>query len=34
MANTTYDASVRSRPMTGEEKKVILAASAGTIFEW
>ena len=34
MANTTYDASVRSRPMTGEEKKVILASSAGTIFEW
>jgi MFS family permease len=24
----------RSRPMTGEEKKVILASSAGTIFEW
>src|SRR5215203_7152920 len=22
------------RPMTGEEKKVILASSAGTIFEW
>ena len=34
MANTAYDASVRSRPMTGEEKKVILASSAGTIFEW
>jgi MFS family permease len=34
MANVTYDASVRSRPMTGEEKKVILASSAGTIFEW
>ena len=34
MANTTYDASVRSRPMTREEKKVILASSAGTIFEW
>ena len=28
------DASTRSRPMTGEEKKVILASSAGTIFEW
>ncbi len=26
--------STRSRPMTGEEKKVILASSAGTIFEW
>ena len=24
----------RSRPMTREEKKVILASSAGTIFEW
>ena len=33
MANAA-DASVRSRPMTGEEKKVILASSAGTIFEW
>ena len=28
------DASIRSRPMTREEKKVILASSAGTIFEW
>ena len=28
------DAGARSRPMTGEEKKVILASSAGTIFEW
>jgi MFS family permease len=34
MANTTMDMSARSRPMTGEEKKVILASSAGTIFEW
>ncbi|MGQ0566069.1 MAG: MFS transporter [Gemmobacter sp.] len=34
MANVTYDASTRSRPMTGEERKVILASSAGTIFEW
>ena len=34
MANTTMDVSVRARPMTGEEKKVILASSAGTIFEW
>ena len=24
----------RSRPMTGEEKKVILASSLGTVFEW
>ena len=34
MANMTTDVSARSRPMTGEEKKVILASSAGTIFEW
>ena len=34
MANTTADVSARSRPMTREEKKVILASSAGTIFEW
>jgi MFS family permease len=34
MATTTTDVSTRSRPMTGEEKKVILASSAGTIFEW
>ncbi len=33
MANAA-DVSARSRPMTGEEKKVILASSAGTIFEW
>ena len=33
MANLA-DASTRSRPMTREEKKVILASSAGTIFEW
>ncbi|MFC3569749.1 MFS transporter [Paracoccus simplex] len=32
--NQTDIASVRSRPMTREEKKVILASSAGTIFEW
>ena len=31
---TAADASTRSRPMTREEKKVILASSAGTIFEW
>ena len=31
---TTADVSARSRPMTGEERKVILASSAGTIFEW
>ncbi len=32
----TFDTNVRdrSRPMTSEEKKVILASSAGTIFEW
>ncbi|HUG72657.1 MAG TPA: MFS transporter [Steroidobacteraceae bacterium] len=28
------DVSARSRPMTREERKVILASSAGTIFEW
>src|SRR5688500_7367792 len=28
------DLASRSRPMTREEKKVILASSAGTIFEW
>ncbi|MES2435292.1 MAG: MFS transporter [Pseudomonadota bacterium] len=33
MANLS-DASVRSRPMTREERKVIMASSAGTIFEW
>ena len=27
-------AGTRSRPMTSEEKRVILASSAGTIFEW
>ena len=34
MANTTADVGTRSRPMTAEERKVILASSAGTIFEW
>jgi len=35
MTTTDLDAAVnRSRPMTREEKKVILASSAGTIFEW
>ncbi len=28
------DVSARSRPMTAEERKVILASSAGTVFEW
>ncbi|MDB5665949.1 MFS transporter [Cypionkella sp.] len=28
------DVGTRSRPMTAEERKVILASSAGTIFEW
>ncbi len=32
--NPTDVISKRARPMTGEEKKVILASSAGTIFEW
>ena len=31
---TTGDAAVRSRPMSREEKKVILASSLGTVFEW
>ncbi len=35
MATTDIgSARARSRPMTGEERKVILASSAGTIFEW
>jgi MFS family permease len=34
MSTTTVNVRDRSRPMTGEEKKVILASSAGTIFEW
>ena len=34
IASTTPDISTRSRPMTREEKRVILASSAGTIFEW
>ncbi len=35
MATLDLDAEVnRVRPMTREEKKVILASSAGTIFEW
>jgi len=28
------EADSRYRPMTGEERKVILASSTGTIFEW
>ncbi len=35
MATTDLDADInRARPMSREEKKVILASSAGTIFEW
>ncbi len=34
IASPTVDPSARSRPMTPEEKKVIIASSAGTIFEW
>ena len=34
MATTEMNVRDRSRPMTAEEKKVILASSAGTIFEW
>src|SRR5918993_148949 len=33
-ATTVDSAAVRSRPMTREEKKVILASSLGTVFEW
>ena len=33
-ANPTAMPMDRARPMTGEERKVILASSAGTIFEW
>ena len=32
--STAPAAEVRNRPMTAEERKVILASSAGTIFEW
>src|SRR5690349_6657131 len=31
---TVNDVQERSRPMTAEERKVIIASSAGTIFEW
>ena len=31
---TVADAAVRSRPMSREEKRVILASSLGTVFEW
>lgn len=35
MTMTSLDAGTnRSRPMTAEERKVILASSAGTVFEW
>ncbi len=34
MASVDTAGSVRARPMTAEEKKVILASSAGTVFEW
>lgn len=33
-ADTASNVRERSRPMTSEEKKVIMASSAGTIFEW
>jgi MFS family permease len=32
--STTAGTAVQPRPMTGEEKRVIVASSAGTIFEW
>jgi MFS family permease len=34
IASPAADPSVRGRPMTREEKRVIIASSAGTIFEW
>lgn len=34
MANVATADDVRTRPMTGEEKKVIFASSLGTVFEW
>lgn len=34
MADISTNAADRARPMTKEERKVILASSAGTIFEW
>jgi MFS family permease len=34
MTTANYDTTVRSAPMTAEERKVIIASSAGTIFEW
>ncbi|WP_201744073.1 MFS transporter [Paragemmobacter ruber] len=34
MASTEMNVRERSRPMTAEERKVIMASSAGTIFEW
>ena len=34
MTTTSTNVRERSRPMTAEERKVILASSAGTIFEW
>ena len=34
MATSTANIGARARPMTAEERKVILASSAGTIFEW
>ncbi len=34
MAVSSTDVRERSRPMTAEERKVIIASSAGTVFEW
>ncbi|HEY1227643.1 MAG TPA: MFS transporter, partial [Ramlibacter sp.] len=34
MATATAAAGAVSRPMTGEERKVIFASSLGTVFEW
>lgn len=34
MANVTATADTRTKPMTPEERKVIIASSLGTVFEW
>ena len=34
MANVATADDAKTRPMTGEEKKVIFASSLGTVFEW
>ena len=34
MSETDYSHGAADRPMTAEEKRVILASSLGTVFEW